>query len=110
MLTELLARCPTLRQICNCADKNFYQYVRTRAKIVDLPKDCLNGCSVSIESHKKHTLAYLLAAPGELEESVDSMEEGMHVTPNEHGKRSSTKRPVEVEEERGIEEGLFSDL
>ncbi|KAH0014609.1 hypothetical protein KCU78_g8591, partial [Aureobasidium melanogenum] len=110
LLTELLAQCPTLRQICNRIDKNFYQYVRIRAKIVDLPEDCLNGCSVSIESHKKHTLAYLLAAPGELEESVDSMEEGMHVTPNEYGKRSSTKRSVEVEEERGIEGGLFSDL
>ncbi|KAH0395828.1 hypothetical protein KCU89_g9927, partial [Aureobasidium melanogenum] len=97
LLTELLAQCPTLRQICNRADKKFYQYVRIRAKIVDLPEDCLNGCSVSIESHENHT------SPGELEESVDSMEEGMHVTPNEYGKRSSTERPFEVEEERGIE-------
>ncbi|KAK6002563.1 hypothetical protein QM012_001313 [Aureobasidium pullulans] len=82
LLRDLLARCPILRQICDRADKNFYQYVRIRGKIVDLPEKCLRGCGISIDLRKEHTLAYLLTAPEELEASVDSMEEG-----NDRGER-----------------------
>lgn len=111
MLTELLAECPILRQICDSVDKNFYQYVRIRGKIVDLPENCLIGCNVSLELPEKYTLAYLLAAPGELsEQPVDSMNEEMHVTLDENDERSSNERPAEVRELRGVGEELYFDF
>ncbi|KAG9945557.1 hypothetical protein KCU85_g7207, partial [Aureobasidium melanogenum] len=110
LLTELLAECPILRQICDSVDKNFYQYVRIRGKIVDLPENCLIGCNVSLELPEKYTLAYLLAAPGELsEQPVDSMNEEMHVTLDENDERSSNERPAEVRELRGVGEELAHD-
>ncbi|KAG9739520.1 hypothetical protein KCU73_g9461, partial [Aureobasidium melanogenum] len=67
LLTELLAQCPTLRQICNRADKNFYQYVRIRAKIVDPPEDCLNGCSLNEDNVDLDAIAARVAIDLELQ-------------------------------------------
>jgi hypothetical protein len=75
LLVQLQERSPVLRQICDRADKNFYQFLRERGRIVHLPKNCINGLAVSIGSRKDHTLSFLLAGPGEFEEPGDLEEE-----------------------------------
>jgi hypothetical protein len=72
---QLLEQCPILRQICDRVDKNSYQYLREKGRIVHLPKNCINGLAVSIEARKNHTISFLLASPGELEELGDILEE-----------------------------------
>ncbi|KAG9645711.1 hypothetical protein KCU86_g3916, partial [Aureobasidium melanogenum] len=46
LLTELLAQCPVLRQICDRVDQNFYQYLRNTGRLTQLPEhkeQCLQG-------------------------------------------------------------------
>ena len=75
-LVQLLEQCPVLREICDRTDNNFYQYLRERGKIGQLSKNCINGLSVDLSQRKNHTLSYLLAAPGELEETGNLVSDG----------------------------------
>ncbi|KAH0283015.1 hypothetical protein M436DRAFT_84154 [Aureobasidium namibiae CBS 147.97] len=75
-LVQLLEQCPVLREICDLTDKNFYQYVHKREKIGQLPKNCINGLSVDVSRRNNHPLSYLLAAPGELEETAILVSDG----------------------------------
>jgi len=47
-----------------------------RGKIGQLSKNCINGLSVDLSQRKNHTLSYLLAAPGELEETGNLVSDG----------------------------------
>lgn len=38
----------------------------------------MNGLAIEVSRRKSHTLSYLLAAPGELEEPGDLLKEGAH--------------------------------
>jgi hypothetical protein len=67
-LKQLAEAVPVLRQLCIRLDKNFFHYLRLPGCIKDLPADCLQGLKVEKSSRWRHTMAYLLAAPGEREE------------------------------------------
>jgi hypothetical protein len=80
---QLLYRYPVLRQICDRVNKNFYQYLREKGRIVHLPKNCINGLAVSIDSRKDHTMSFLLAGAGEVKEPGDILEEGVRKALND---------------------------
>lgn len=73
---KLLEQCPVLRELCDRTDKNFYQYHRKRGKIVQLPRNCINGLAVDFSRRKNYTISYLLASPGELGEPGSLLSEG----------------------------------
>jgi hypothetical protein len=116
LLVQLQERCPVLRQICDRVDKNFYQFLRERGRIVHLPKYCINGLAVSIGSRKDHTLPFLLAGPGELEEPGDVVEEEVGKTMGERKDGSDESQtnvdmvPTDVEDIAGAADEYFDCL
>jgi len=104
-LVQLLEQCPVLREICDRTDNNFYQYLREREKIGQLPKNCINGLSVDLSQRKNHTLSYLLAAPGELEETGGLVSDGARKMMTKKKKDGKSSEGNKKSSESGVKKG-----
>jgi hypothetical protein len=82
-LLQLREQFPILRQICDRVDKNFYQYLREKGRIVHLPKNCINGLAVSTGLRKNHTISFLVAGAGDVEKPGDILDKGVRRTMSE---------------------------
>jgi hypothetical protein len=109
MLVQLLKQCPILRQICERLDENFYQYLREKGRIVHLSENCINGLAVSMEARKNHTISFLLASPGEVEEPCDILEAGVRETISE-SKDGRGKNQKSADDTGGAVEEYFDCL
>ncbi|KAH0027226.1 hypothetical protein KCU78_g4042, partial [Aureobasidium melanogenum] len=68
-LSQLQAAVPTLRQICDRIDANFFQHMRKPGAVKKISKTCFQGLEVKKKNHRaKHTMAWLFATSGQLEE------------------------------------------
>lgn len=71
---------PTLRQICDRIDANFFQYMRKPGAVKNISKTCFQGLKVKKKDRTKHTMTWLFAAPEHLEEPSSVFEgSGMEV-------------------------------
>lgn len=112
-LKRLLEECPVLREICDRVDKNFFQYLRKKGEISQLPRNCINGLVVDASLRRNHTISFLLAAPGESEEPGNFVTEGTRMIATKgksDGKKSEkSKKSIasDVEEDTSGEDLAF---
>ncbi|KAG9533379.1 hypothetical protein KCU93_g446, partial [Aureobasidium melanogenum] len=110
-LSQLSAAVPTLRQICDRIDANFFQYMRKPGAVKSISKTCFQGLEVKKKKDRmKHTMAWLFAAAGQLEEPGSVLEvRGMEVV--EIGKDGNALGgDTNQTGEKGIEEDTFDDF
>jgi len=94
----MLEQCPVFRDMCDRTDNNFYQYLKKRGRIGQLSKSCINGLSVDVSRRNNPTLSYLLAAPGELEETGTLVSDGARkmMTKEKNDSKSSEENKKKV--------------
>ncbi|KAH0029410.1 hypothetical protein KCU78_g3354, partial [Aureobasidium melanogenum] len=110
-LNQLSAAVPTLRQICDRIDANCFQYMRKPGAVKSISKTCFQGLEVKKKKDRmKHTMAWLLAAAGQLEGPGSVLEvRGMEVV--EIGKdENALGGDTNQTGEKGIEEDTFDDF
>ncbi|KAH0364860.1 hypothetical protein KCU65_g6514, partial [Aureobasidium melanogenum] len=110
-LSQLSAAVPTLRQICARIDANFFQYLRKPGAVRSISMTCFRGLEVKKKKNRmKHTMAWLFAAAGQLEEPGSVFEDrGMEVVEIEKDEHVLGGHANQTEE-KGVEEDTFDNV
>ncbi|KAG9756426.1 hypothetical protein KCU73_g4928, partial [Aureobasidium melanogenum] len=110
-LSQLSAAVPTLRQICDCIDANFFQYMRKPGAVKKISKTCFQELEIKKKKDRtKQTMAWLFAASGQLEEPGSVFEgSGTEMVGIEKDK-SVLGGHTHQTGEKGVEEDTFDDF
>jgi hypothetical protein len=94
-LSRLNTAVPLLRQICERIDDNFFAFIRDSGAVTRLEKECFQGLAVKKKDHGKHTMAFLFARAGQLEEPYPlEIEQTVQVSDSGKGGGGNTSSKV----------------